>query len=247
MLFFPILGNVGESVDVVARALSKKTGATVEISRHFVIVEPQVQITSLDTSGVWPKLLGFYKDMNGNRYPDYSTQVFETNPGKTITLGAAVYSAWSWGQGFSWSVDGELQNNSGDQSNDKLTIVVDKNSGDSYNVGLISNMTHTAEQDKQANNLRKALLKNWGVAPEDAIDESSSANIQINVIDDSSQDISSVNKTGIFASLITNLPEQFMFLIKITLTAIMLIFSAGLLFAFIPETIFKNKNESYLE
>ncbi len=64
------------------------------------------------------------------------------------------------------------------------------------------------------------------------------------VIDGSGQAVSSSsNKVGIFASLITNMPQQFLFLLKITLTAFTLMFSAGLLFAFMPESFFEKKRE----
>jgi hypothetical protein len=242
ILFFPILGNVGESVNLIATASSKKTGGVVEISRHFVIVEPQLQIISLDINSVWPKLIGFYKDLAGGKYPDYSTKVFETNPGKTINLKASAYSPWNAGQDYAWAIDGEIQNS----NQNSLTFTVNKNAGDSYNIGLVSSIAHTEEQNRQVNNLRKALLKNWGILPEDAMEESTATNIQINVEESASfQTATNYEKKHILASLVTNLPENFMFLIKTILTAFMLIFSTGLLFAFIPENVFEKRKDNF--
>jgi hypothetical protein len=241
-LFIPILGNVGESVDAVATALSKKTGSTIEITKHFVIVSPQVSISSADASNAWAKLVGYYKDLNGTKYPDYSTQVFETNAGKTVTFNATVYAAWDQSLNFNWTIDGATQSSNTNQ----LTFSVDKISGDSYDVGLLLANSHTPEQDKQSNNLRKALLKNWGVSPENSVaEEDISANIQLNVVDNSAMSLLNSKKTGIFASLITNLPQQMMFLLKIVLTSITLMFSMSLLFAFIPESIFEKKEQGY--
>lgn len=243
VLFFPILGNVGESINVIATGLSKKTG-TFKISRYFVIVEPQIQIISTDTTSVWPKLIGYYKDLDGARSPDYSSQVFETSPAKTVTLNAVVYSAWSYqGREFSWTIDGQIQND----SSDTMSFVVDRNVGDNYNIGLVLIGANTPEQEKQANNLRKALLKNWNISPEDDyLENLDAANIQINVVDAPFQTITRASQPGIFASLITNLPEQIMFLLKITLTSFMLIFSMSLLFYFIPESFFeKTKNKPF--
>jgi hypothetical protein len=237
ILFFPVLGNTGESVNVVATALSKKTGGTIEITRRFVVVDPQVQIVSADTTNVWPKFLGYYKDLSGNKYPDYSSQVFETNPGNTIVLEAQVYSAWDVGQDFSWSIDGETQADNAE----KVKLEVEKISGDNYNVGLLLTAAHTTEKDKQANNLRKALLKNWSVSPESVSDEDISTDIQINVVDSPSQIVTKANQTGFFASLISNLPGQLMFLLKITLTVFVLMFSMSLLFAFVPDSMFERK------
>jgi hypothetical protein len=244
VLFVPILGNVGESVDVVASAMSKKTGGTVETTRHFVIVDPQVTITSADTTSVWPKLLGYYMNSSSNvidgiKTPDYSSQIFETNSGKTVTLNAAVASSWGQNQNYDWTIDGDSQNNNSNQ----LSFLVDRELGSAYDISLNLTNLHTPAGDKAANNLRKALLKDWGVSPADSAgeDENLSADIQLNVVDGSYQTIASSDKTGIFASLVTNLPEQLMFLLKITITGFMLIFSMGLLFAFIPESIFEKK------
>jgi hypothetical protein len=249
--FFPILGNEGEAVDVTAKAMSKTKGA-IELSRHFVIVAPQVRIISADTISVWPKVLGFYKDLqyydsndpavqNTHKQVDYSTEVFETTSGKTISLQALAYSSWDFGQGYDWTIDGEIQPSS--PVNDTLVFPADKSAGDSYTVGLLLKNTHTPQQYKQANNLRKALAKNWNISPEDSVSEENvSTSIQINVLEDSANASLSLNQSGIFASLITHLPEQTMFLLKITLTAFMLLFSMGLLFALIPESLFE-KNQ----
>ena len=90
-------------------------------------------------------------------------------------------------------------------------------------------------------------MKNWNISPEDsaAMDKTEYADVQINVVGtSSSQTVAKASQTGIFASLVTNLPEQLMFLLKITLTGFMLIFLMGLLFAFIPDSLFeKSKKE----
>jgi len=238
VLFMPILGNVGESVDAVVSVISKKTSGTVEITRHFVIVEPQVIINSADVTSAWTKLMGYYKDLDGIRTPDYSSQVFETNPGKTVKFTATVYSSWGQSSSFDWSIDGTSQDNSSNQ----ISFYVDKASGESYNISLTSTATITTEQETQNNNLRKALLKNWGVSPENSVDdEDINTSIQLDVTDSSSQALLNSDKTGIFASLITNLPEQIMFLIKIILTVFTLMLSTSLLFAFVPESIFERR------
>lgn len=236
VLFFPILGNEGESVNVIATAKNINTGETVEVSRHFVIIAPQTRITSLDNASVWPKLLGYYKDLDGNKYPDYSQSVLETQPGNTITLGAAVYPAWKAGQaGFDWTIDGEIQSIYSNQN--QISFVVDKTVGESYNIGLIAK--YDPGKDNQANNMRKALLRNWGISPEEVIEETVGANGQIDVVEGQTLAKLDAGKKGLTASLITHLPEQFMFLLKITLTTFAMLLSAGLLFAFIPETVFK--------
>jgi hypothetical protein len=242
-LFFPILGNVGESVDVTLNAVSKKTGGTVALTRHFVIVDPQVIINSDNTTSAWAKLLGYYKDLDGNKTPSYSAQVFETNPGQTVKFNAAIYSAWGQTPSFEWSIDGQIQ----DTTSKQLSFLVDKSIGESYNIGLILTNVNDAAQEKQINNLRKALYKNWGVSPEDSIESDyNTTNIQLNVVENSLQAAASANKTGIFASLITNLPEQIMFLLKILLTSFVIMFSMGLIFSFVPESVFEKTDRESL-
>ncbi|MDD5397177.1 MAG: hypothetical protein PHW24_03910 [Candidatus Moranbacteria bacterium] len=237
VLFFPILGNDGEAVDVVAKG-SDKNGEAIQISRHFVIVPPQVQIIAQDAN-VWPKLLGYYKDLDNNRTPDYSTQVLETNPGKTVTLGAAFYPAWKAGQaGFDWAIDGQIMPQY--QNQNQIQFPVEKMSGESYNIGLVA--LYSPGSTDQVNNIRKALLKNWGISPEDVIEQNDTANIQLNVVDSSPETVASAEKNGsLSASLITHLPEQLMFLFKISLTSVLILLMTGLLFAFIPETLFKEE------
>ncbi|KKQ53314.1 MAG: hypothetical protein US70_C0004G0031 [Parcubacteria group bacterium GW2011_GWD2_38_11] len=238
-LFFPILGNPGEAVEVVAKAIDTKTNEPIEVSRHFVIIEPQLQIIAAD-GNVWPKLLGYYKDLNGNRYPDYSTQVLEANTGKTIMLGAAFYPAWKNGQaGFDWSIDGQIISEY--QNQNQILFPLDKMPGESYNIGLSAH--YLLGNEDQLNNIRKALYRNWGVAPEEAVEENQNANIQLDVIAGSGEVVAASKANFFGASLITHLPEQLMFLLKISLTSVLLLMVTGLLFAFIPETLFKKESE----
>jgi hypothetical protein len=103
----------------------------------------------------------------------------------------------------------------------------------------------TSPTDTEAatiNNLRRALLNNWGIAPEDSVEGDGNASIQINVITDTSAAVAKTDQTGLFASLITHLPEQFMFLVKLILTAFLLLFSMSLLFSFMPDSLFEKEN-----
>ena len=246
-LFVPVLGNVGEAVDVVATAVNEKN-ESIEVSRHFVIGESQLQITSLDpnsfcglqcldSSSACPKYLGHYNglglDSNGNRlqYPDCSAQVWETREGNTVTLGATGQA------GFDWAIDGQIMPEYKDQN--QIQLVINKAAGESYNIGLSTHLLPGSTN--QLNNIRLALYKNWGVAPEEAVEENQSANIQLNVVDGPGQTMAAATPASFGASLITHLPEQLMFLLKISLTSMLLLLVTGLLFAFIPETLFKEE------
>lgn len=238
-LFIPILGNEGEAIDVVATATNEKN-ESIDINKHFVIGASQVQILSadissscsmqcLDNSSACPKYLGHYNYLNGATLPDCSNDVWETREGNTVTL-------QTYGQtGFDWAIDGQIRPEFQDKN--QIQFTVDKFAGESYNIGLSTRILSGTVAQK--NNLRKALYKNWGVSPEEAIEENQSANIQLNVMEGNGQVIASKKNTNLAASLITHLPQQLMFLFKIFLTSATLLISMSLLFALMPEAAFR--------
>ena len=241
ILFVPILGNVGESVKVTVNTVNADTGGTTEITRFFNIVDPYIQISSADNTNAWPKLLGYYIDLDtGEKTADHSSRLFETNSGKNVTFTANVVP--QQGSNFTWILDGITQD---DNNSNQLSFSIGKMSGEIYNINLNVN-TFDDSQVEQINNLRRVLRDRWGVAAENsAPPDSISGNIQLNVTNTSYVASSSSNSTSIFASLITNLPENLMFLLKVLLTSFVLMFSVSLLFAFIPESIFeKNEQEN---
>ncbi|NTV41483.1 MAG: hypothetical protein HGA61_04415 [Candidatus Moranbacteria bacterium] len=229
-MFVPILGNEGEAINVTATAINTETNEAVEVSRYFVIIKPQVKIVSSNESSVWPKLLGYYKDLNENRYPDYSDFVFETQEEGVATLSARFYPASIEKQTtFDWLIDGEIKY---DLSNQKeITFPIDKFEGDIYVVGLSAR--HGLGPDNQANNLRKALLKNWNVLPQDSIEQEQNTNIQINVLAGSAVGLNRDVQKGL-ASLISYLPENLMFLLRIVLTSGGILLLTGVIFTVIP-------------
>jgi hypothetical protein len=236
-IFVPILGNEGEAVDVIAKAINTKTNEAVEISKHFVIIKPQAIINSLDGSTVWPKLLGYYKDLDGNKTPDYSGIVYEAQEGAKVNLVATFYPSNMGNQAtFDWIIDGQTQY---DLTNKReLSFPIEKIAGESYNVGLA--IKYNVAPDNQINNLRKALLKNWGVSAEDSIEEEQNVNIEINILPGTGVSASKNTQKG-FASLISHLPENLVFLFNIILTSGALLLLTGIIFAIIPETLFKEE------
>ncbi|HAR99604.1 MAG: hypothetical protein US57_C0016G0022 [Candidatus Moranbacteria bacterium GW2011_GWC2_37_73] len=223
ILFFPIVGNVGEAIDIVARGL--KNGEAITVSKHFVIGEMGAQIKSADYDNAWPKLLGYAKDLTGNKYPDYSNNVLETYSGKEVTLLGQA--------GYNWTVDGQEML---DYVNQDLQITIDKLAGESYNVGLLID-----KDTAQSKNNRMALYRNWGISPYDSTEENQNADIQLNVIANPNQAMVDSKSNFFGASLITHLPAQLFFLLKISLTSILLLLATGLLFSFIPETLFRKE------
>jgi hypothetical protein len=187
----------------------------------------------LNSNSICQKYLGQYNSLNGYGTPDCSTQVWQAIAGKTVTLTAPGQT------GFDWAVDGQIISEYANRN--QLQIIMDKPVGSSYNIGL---STHLLPGGKtQLNNIRRALYKNWGVKPEDAVEEENQAtNIQLDVVAGAGPEMAKAKPSIFGASLITHLPEQLMFLLKISLTSVLFMLATGLLFAFIPETLFKKEN-----
>ena len=245
-LIFPIMGNAGETVNVDAKGLDN-TGQPIEVSQNFVIGPAQLQIVSADNKGVCsqqcldnnstdpniacPKYLGQYMNLGSSPSPDCSVNIWQTNVGKTVTLQAAGSNE----TGLEWTIDGQEMPEFSNQN--QIQLVIDKSVGDSYSIGVSTNI---AQGDTTAlNNVRIALNKYWGIAPTDDTQEDQTANIQLDVVNSSSAALSQANSSSLSASLITHLPQEFMFLFKIALTAFTLLLSMGLLFAFIPDSLFE--------
>lgn len=248
-LFFPILGNEGESITVVGTAISASKKAKVEIIKRFVVSPPSITIVSTDTN-TWPKLLGYYRPLESGGYTgscfadptqctaNYSKNVFETFNGTQMKFQAAVNTGWNVSNNYFWTVDGETQYNA---VGGVLSINADKPAGESYDIGVMQEI-ETADLTA-VNGLRLALKDNWGVTAEEIPTQSLYASVQVDVVDDATLGNAGSGQTGLFASLVTNLPQQLIFVLKIVLTALLLIFSMGLLFYLMPESLFeRNKN-----
>ena len=240
-IFVPILGNEGEAVDVTANAINIKTNEAVEIVRHFVITTPQIIISSVDEKTVWPKLMGYYKDLNGNKDPDYSKAIYEASHGSSANLIVTFYpNSLAKQSQLEWVIDGEAQYDLINKTN--ISFPINKLEGGSYDIGVLAHFKTGSEVE--VNNTRKALLKNWNVEIENAVDENQEANIQINVLTAGSQKVANKEDQGGLASLISHLPENLIFLLKIVLTSGALLLLTGIVFTVLPENTFKEEDRA---
>jgi|GEM_PF-1115028 len=247
-LFFPILGNEGEAVVVTAAGLGVN-GELIEVSRRFVIGSYQLQIkpamsnysipcgdACLIDNNACPKYLGKYIDLVNPAAStlDCSEEVWQTSAGKTVLLQATTS-----GEGLEWAIDGQLRSEYSDQQ--QIELPIEKNTGESYNIALSNYIT--PQKVTEINNLRRALYLHWGVPPAESVEdnENQSTSLQLEVIDNPGAAISTAKSNIFSASLITHLPEQMIFLLKISLTSIMIFLITGLLFAFMPKKLFKEE------
>ena len=239
-VFIPIIGNVGEAIDITVNAIKTNTNEAITLTRRFVIVSPNVVLTSADEATVWPKLVGYYKDLNGNQYPDYSTTVYETSQDSTANLLVNFYPASVANQSqLEWIIDGEIQYDLINKTN--ITFPINKSEGNNYDVVISTKFK--AGTDAEVNNIRKALLKDWNIETESVFDEEKTAAIQINVLAAGSQKVAQKNAQTGLASLISHLPENLMFLLKIVVTSGALMLLTGIVFAIIPGAPIEEKNQ----
>lgn len=251
-LIFPIIGNPGESVNVVARG-TNQNGVRQEITQRFVIVGSYAQISNAE--GAKRKFMGTYYTVDGDGVDSFSNMVMEAEEDASVSLTA---TANSFGQKavFEWYLDG-VQVLDGDASygdddgditisstgeSSKLGFKVKKEAKDSYLVGYKVRTAKVEAGDRPGlNALRKELKEKWGISP-----LSSNKDIYVNqefIIEVTKNPliIKGPQKAGIFASLITNLPEQLLFLLRITVTSIVLVLSMGIIFSLMPESIFEKR------
>jgi hypothetical protein len=235
-LFFPAQGAPESVIEVSASAVNNKTKEIVNIDRKFVIGASGLKISTADENVLWPKLLGTYTDQNGNKTAEYSQDIFEAyQGGDPVKFTASASPAFKEDSlKFFWTINGEKH----DEFDGKKEISVEttgNEAGDVINIELLAKTI--TEENTQVANIKKALLKNWGIVMDESDDpfaQTVVAGAQVELLDGSDGAVASKNSSIFNASLITHLPEQAMFLLRILLTVTLLLVSAGVVFAFIP-------------
>ena len=229
-LIFPVVGRTGEVMEVLAKGVNSSTGEVIEVARYFVITDPAVRIFSADTNTAWPRLAGFYKNPDGSSSPDYSDEFYETSPGYAVKLRPAFYPSWMEKYStYSWKMDGQQV---GSNNMAELAFEVDKPTGSSIYIQLESSYTDGAGEYMQR--VRKALLGYWGISLAETFNVPQTTQIQLSVLTDP-KTITPENYEGVWgANLITHLPENTLFLVRIMLSAIVLIIVSGVVFALLP-------------
>lgn len=235
--FFPATGNIGDTYAIGLTANNVTTGKTINLVRTFQIIDPFVKIISTDESIVWPKYLGDYIDLDGNYFPDNSETVFEMYEGGAPKLEAEFHPGWLADyitDGFlqlEWTVDGVKQDNFKNLVELSLPSS-EKEPGSIYNISVNSVFRHPPE-------IRQALKNIWGISQFDTTEEYMSRNIQIEVFAPENETLTLKNSGKFLAGLLSYLPGQITFLLRILLTIVVIIATAGIVFAFMPD--YENK------
>ena len=221
--FFPVAGDVGDILMLKLTANDTEhrggKGETIHLSKAYQIVEPYVELEP--GAGASRKDLGSYKDLDGGGASASSTNVFEGSG--AMGVNAVFHPSFIEDKStVNWMVDGEDAG-----TGNSVTVSGAKEPGEAYNVYASA----VYNQDDENDEIRKALKKFWKITQTDSIEKLMTRSVQLEV---STGAVASGPDTpkAIMASLIHNLPTQVMFLFRILLTILVIVFTLNLVFSF---------------
>jgi hypothetical protein len=236
--FFPVTGNAGDTYTISVTANNIENGQTISLSRAFHVIEPEANIVSADEVAVWPKLLGQYKDITGTATGcsgglcnDYSKSVFQSMSGETASMRVEFIPSFvGLTAQREWSVDGTVIN---EASVGQISFPLSKIAGSIYNVNL--NLLYA-----QSEGIRKALYDIWNVSPLDSPEFRFSSAVQIELAD--AEAVAQAGPRKYLAALASYLPSSVIFAFRMALSAALILFTAGFLFALVPENGFRRRD-----
>lgn len=218
--YFPILKEVGEKYTVTLTAANLDTGEKINLSREFKVVEPTISITSADESVSGPIQLGNYIDLNGTKWPDYSAENFWGISNSTIQLKAVTTGFTPAAGSYIWAINGYAA------GTDETLAISAGQDGDSYEI-------YVQTLYSQDNPTKIALTKYWNVPYEQLYENNISSSITLNIQDGTPITASTKNKK-IMATIYTSIPSYLAFLLRIVLTAFLILFVSQIILMFFP-------------
>ena len=222
--FFPVTGESGTRHTVQVSALESETGQTKSFTRVFEVVDPFVEMISADTSSVWPKYLGYYRDTDGVEYDDISTDVLQGYSGAEATLEALFFPAFI---GESEHTDMQWVTSATDASADGTSLSFSLLAGP----GVTYNATMEAVY-RQPLDVREAMKNIWNLVIADTSDYWLEKSVQVEVLQDSEYEEFAVDSPrAFFASLAVNAPAHLWLLVQALLSVAVAVFVLGTLYA----------------
>jgi hypothetical protein len=231
--FFPIAGSSGQRYSLLLTANNVGgDGSNLNLTRNFRVVNPSVKIVA-DGTSAWPIYLGQYTPLNSqdcvdpndptnDLCADYSQSFFETGAGNSVTLNAEFTPQWigdaAYAQnlGTEWTVDGAVS------SSPTFTA---GQAGDTHNIEI--NGTYTPTEDT------RIALEKFGISGYISTEQSFSASVQVEV-GDTNNATAMTSPRRLVASLLSNLPEQVFFLMRIVLSIFVILLVSNIVFIFSP-------------
>jgi hypothetical protein len=229
--YFPALKEIGSQYTVNLTATNPDTGEKVNLSRLFKVVDPTISIASADESVCKPVQLGNYVDLEGKEWPDYSNLTFNGISNNTIRFKAVAAGFTPSPSDYTWFVNGEAITNGAGSSygvdGSGILTIPTEGAGSSYSISLQS----TYSQD---NPTKIALSKYWNVAYDQLYENTLSKSITVNIQDGTATTASAKSKK-IIATIYTSLPAYLAFILRIALTAFLILFVSQIILVFFPE------------
>ncbi len=231
--YFPALAEVGKNYTVALTATNQETGAKVSLSKTIQVIDPAITISSADESVCKPVLLGNYIDLKEKSWPDYSKTNFLGLADKPIKLQADVKGFTPLPGNLTWTVDGQEVTASnvatlGYTLDDTGGIILPaKALGEDYEVSA----TTFYAQDILTKN---ALNKYWGVSYDQFYEKKVSSKISIK-LQASTDMVASAQAKKIMATIYSGTPAYLAFLLRIALTAFVILFLSQLTLTFFPK------------
>jgi len=228
VVFFPVVGEEGGSFDLGVIAKAGSAGQSLTFSKTFNIVKPYAQIVPGDDNTGFKPLGTTSTDLDGNVTTDYSESVIQAPANSDVILKALFFPTFiRKNTQYAWSIDDQAV---ASQADDTATF----HSGDQ---DTINNIDITGMYVQPAE-VRKALQDIWGISPSDSIESDMRTSVQLEIPEAAAVDTLPMGAMGVpgrfFASLVTDLPSQFMFFTRIFLTMALLLLITGVLFSVIP-------------
>jgi hypothetical protein len=257
VMFFPVLGNVGDIIDVKMKANNMTRDRSIELNRKFQIVEPYIKIVSQDLETFWPRLLGRYENTESEMIDDFSEKSFYTYTDALVSLSAEFHPDYlardientagaMANAGIQWKIDGE---EIFDNNITELDFQSTKDEGEFYDINIDAFY-------QIPEGIKNALSKNWDISKISIQPQYLSDSVQAQVIspdefdysEDPDENLINMKKTKkVLASLASNLPGQIGFILRVAVSMLVLIFVAGFSLSFIGDSRVANKKESDYE
>ncbi|MDR3559276.1 MAG: hypothetical protein P4L62_00295 [Candidatus Pacebacteria bacterium] len=231
--YFPILDDSGTQYDINLAATDITTGDKVNLTKVFEVADPAATIASVNNNILQPVLLGYYVDLNGKLWPDYSDQNFQGLTGTNLKLEANFDGFAPPAGAYTWYVNNALAGSTDDTTGSS----VDQNGILSLPSGTTDNSYDVDVSAMYYPNIatQKALNYYWSVPITEFYSTPVGASVQINLADSLSGQTSAQAKTPpqkILASLYTSLPSYLAFLFRVVLTIFVILFTSGLILSF---------------
>lgn len=243
LVFFPVPKNaqVGtkfilalKTTEKPSEANNNKGGKQQTFKKTFSVIEPDIRIFCKEadkTEGKCaPEIMGFFKDYNGQEWPDESNNSIEIMENQSVTLEMRV-AGFIPNSDVVWSIPEISTYFKGKETTINL-------SDEKY--ANLNNFNMYVQTSYGPSDLEKKALNNyWDFQYADFYEKNLSTESKISIVSVLNESETEMVKRKVnkpVASLFSGASLYFIFLFKITLCAVLMIFLLGIISAIVPAT-----------